>query len=80
MQCCSYLVEGPDGSLLIDPGSGCVETELLSNLAEAGHPIETIMGIFITHCHADHAMGAERLRRNDSRLFILCTQNIPLLL
>ncbi|MFA6291916.1 MAG: hypothetical protein WC637_09060 [Victivallales bacterium] len=36
MQCCSYLVESLDGALLIDPGSGCVETELLSNLAKAG--------------------------------------------
>ncbi len=69
MQCSSYLVEGPEGALLIDPGSGCVEDELLSNLTKAGHPIETIKAIFITHCHADHAMGAERMRKHGPKLF-----------
>ena len=63
LQCTSYLIEAPGGVILVDPGSGIVEAELLANLAGFGHEREEIRAVLLTHCHVDHARGAYRFRR-----------------
>ena len=63
MQCTTWLMEGPTGLVLVDPGAGGEEERLLANLALLGFSPEQVTHALITHSHADHAMGAGRLRR-----------------
>ncbi len=69
MQCCTYLLTGPAGAVLIDPGSGAEEPAVLANIAAAGVRFEDLRGALITHCHADHAMGTGRLQARGLRLY-----------
>lgn len=69
MQCATYLLVGPDGAVLIDPGSGCEETAVLANMAAAGVALADIRAMLITHCHVDHSMGALRLQRQGLRAY-----------
>ena len=68
MQCTSYLLVGPEGSVLIDPGSGCEEDALLANIAAVGVALPDVKAILLTHCHADHALGAGRIRARGPRI------------
>jgi glyoxylase-like metal-dependent hydrolase (beta-lactamase superfamily II) len=63
LQCASYLIEGSDGAVLVDPGSGFLERELVANIEATGCALQQIKGILLTHCHVDHALGAYRLRQ-----------------
>ncbi len=57
----SYVLFGPDGALVIDPGP--VDPEHQNNLVAAAHSRGVaIRGILVTHGHPDHAPGAVPLR------------------
>lgn len=63
MQCRSYALIGPQGAVLLDPGSGSEEPALLATLAAAGVQPNAVKAVLLTHCHADHVMGCGRLRQ-----------------
>ncbi|KQO83018.1 hypothetical protein ASF17_08615 [Frigoribacterium sp. Leaf263] len=61
-----YLIEGSDGALtLIDPGwdDDANLDRLDAALADVGHAMEDISLVAVTHLHADHLGGADRVRR-----------------
>jgi glyoxylase-like metal-dependent hydrolase (beta-lactamase superfamily II) len=68
MQCATWLVLGPGGGFIIDPGSGIAEAEILARAGELGCRPEQITHAFLTHCHCDHAIGAAGLRRFGTKL------------
>ncbi|MGD0089251.1 MAG: MBL fold metallo-hydrolase [Planctomycetota bacterium] len=62
LQCVTYLIDGPEGAVLVDPGSSTCEAEILQNIAGLGRNIEEVRFALLTHCHVDHALGAYRFR------------------
>ncbi len=54
----SFLVEGPDGAILIETGPESCREQLLASLSALGHGPETISAVFVTHIHLDHAGGS----------------------
>lgn len=63
LQCTTYLVRGPDGAVLVDPGSGAEEAAVLAGIAQAGGTPDEIRALLLTHAHVDHALGAGRWQR-----------------
>ncbi len=59
---CYYLGNGSQG-ILIDAGISA--TSIRKFLRDLGIPMETIMGIMITHNHSDHIKGLEVLTRRN---------------
>lgn len=68
LQCTSYLIDGPKGTILVDPGSGSVENEVVEGILRAGRPLKEVSHLLLTHCHADHALGAYRFLRHGVRI------------
>jgi glyoxylase-like metal-dependent hydrolase (beta-lactamase superfamily II) len=54
----AYLVEGPDGPVLIETGPGSTLPALLAGIEAAGFAPEDIGEVFVTHIHLDHAGAA----------------------
>lgn len=65
-----YVLEGPHGLVLIDPGWASDEGEeaLRSGLAELGHQLQDIAEIAVTHLHWDHYSLANRLKEKFPRV------------
>ena len=59
---CSYLVERPDGVVLVDAGMKTDGSDVLFALGVIGRRIEDVRRILLTHWHNDHAAGAEAIR------------------
>lgn len=57
-----YLVDTPDGILLVDAGIAGQWSDLLAELAALGRSTSDIRGIVLTHGDEDHIGFAERLR------------------
>src|SRR5262245_49981333 len=57
-----YAVETSEGLVLIDSGLEANATTLRKELAELYLDVNRLRAILLTHCHADHSMGAEYLR------------------
>ncbi|WP_376092570.1 MBL fold metallo-hydrolase [Roseomonas sp. CCTCC AB2023176] len=53
----AYLVVGERRRMLVDAGFASTAPLLAVALEEAGHPVETIDLVVLTHEHADHAAG-----------------------
>ena len=68
LQCITYLVAGPGGAVLVDPGSSVGEEEILRKIGELGLRIGDVRYALITHCHVDHALGAYRFREMGVKL------------
>ncbi|MCY3020434.1 MAG: MBL fold metallo-hydrolase [Planctomycetota bacterium] len=68
LQCTTYLIDGPEGAVLVDPGSSSGEEEILKNIARLGRKIEDVKYALLTHCHVDHALGAYRFREMGMKL------------
>lgn len=54
----AYLVEGPDGLVLIETGPGSTLERLLTGIAELGFSTSDVRDVFVTHIHLDHAGAA----------------------
>jgi glyoxylase-like metal-dependent hydrolase (beta-lactamase superfamily II) len=54
----AYLVEGDDGSLLVETGPASTLETLIEGLRERGCEPESLAGVFVTHIHLDHAGAA----------------------
>jgi glyoxylase-like metal-dependent hydrolase (beta-lactamase superfamily II) len=61
----SYLISGTDGFAVIDPGWDTPEgwTALTDGLATAGAAITDVLGVVVTHVHADHHGLSGRVRQ-----------------
>ncbi len=59
----AYLVETPDGIIVIDAGLPGHRRDLQTELKAMGRPITDIRGVILTHGDSDHLGFAERLRR-----------------
>lgn len=68
LQCTTYLIEGPDGLIMIDPGSGIAEDAIVDALDQKGYRLNDIEYALLTHCHVDHTLGAYRLLEHGSKL------------
>lgn len=60
--CNVYLVDAPEGPVMVDTGSGRDTDRLLENARESlGEPVVALL----THAHADHSQGGPDLQRSD---------------
>jgi glyoxylase-like metal-dependent hydrolase (beta-lactamase superfamily II) len=57
-----YLVRFGDKAALIDAGSGRAHSQLMNNIAECLEPPAQLEYLLLTHCHFDHAGGAQAVR------------------
>jgi len=62
MDCHVYLVEARGELALIDAGVGLETEEILTNIRRERFDPKDVRWLLITHCHADHAGGAWRIR------------------
>lgn len=63
--CNAYLVDAPDGPVLVDTGGGRDTERILRNCREAfGDPVAAVL----THAHADHSQGAPALQDRGVRV------------
>jgi glyoxylase-like metal-dependent hydrolase (beta-lactamase superfamily II) len=62
----AYLVDTPEGVLLVDAGLSGQWGELTKELESMGRRVEDIRGVVLTHGDTDHIGFAERLRRDHS--------------
>ncbi|ALE06288.1 beta-lactamase [Arthrobacter sp. ERGS1:01] len=60
----AYLVNAPDGVLLIDAGLPGQWEDLIKELASMGRAVGDIRAVVLTHGDTDHIGFAERLRRD----------------
>jgi glyoxylase-like metal-dependent hydrolase (beta-lactamase superfamily II) len=66
----SFLVHGPQGPVLIEPGPGSTLPTLLAGLAERGvRPID-VRDVLVTHIHLDHAGSAGWWAQQGARIFV----------
>lgn len=60
--CNVYAIDGGEGVLLIDAGSGLGEDAILDRLRGDGINPDRVNALVLTHAHTDHAGGAGGLR------------------
>jgi len=60
----SYLVCFENSAALIDAGCGPGHEKLVQNISRCLSPDAKIHYLFLTHCHYDHAGGAEAVRKH----------------
>lgn len=58
--CNTYLVDGTSFALIVDAGTDPARLAELARLARAGNPGRPVF-LCLTHCHWDHAAGAQEL-------------------
>lgn len=63
LQCTSYFLVGPQGLVLIDPGSQVGEEAILQRLQQLGYTPQDLAAVLLTHCHVDHALAAGAWRQ-----------------
>jgi glyoxylase-like metal-dependent hydrolase (beta-lactamase superfamily II) len=68
----SYVIEGDDGILVVDPGWDSPEAwdALVAGLATAGHEVTDVRGILATHAHPDHFGLAAKLKEESGDAWI----------
>lgn len=62
-----FMLQGPQGSLLVDGGGG---NGILVQLEKSGIPLASLTDIFVTHEHVDHSLGIIWLVRMVSSLML----------
>lgn len=65
-----YLIEGPDGPLLIETGPGASIPALRAGLAAHGLAPADIGHALVTHIHLDHAGAAGWLAEQGTRIYV----------
>lgn len=60
--CCVYLVDGGNESVLIDAGAGKSSSQLINNMLQNGIDAGAIKYIIATHGHIDHIGGLRDLQ------------------
>jgi glyoxylase-like metal-dependent hydrolase (beta-lactamase superfamily II) len=65
-----YLVEHPDGLVLVDAGLPGHLGRLEAHLAGSGHALRDIRAVVLTHAHPDHTGLAGALRRAGADIWV----------
>ncbi len=58
----AYLVKTSDGLVLVDSGLEAHAAAILQQFADLRLSVKRVKAILLTHAHADHSLGAERIR------------------
>jgi len=58
----TYLVVGPGGGVLIDPGRGTAHDEVMAFIRSHDLEQNDVKWALLTHCHLDHTGGARLIR------------------
>lgn len=66
----SYLLDAPQGRILIETGPASVQSTLEARLEEMGVEPASIEHVFVTHIHLDHAGGAGYWARRGSKIYV----------
>jgi len=66
----AYLVEGPDGVLLVETGPMTTLETLKVRLAERGLTTEDVKNVVVTHIHLDHAGAAGWWAQQGARVYV----------
>jgi len=73
---CNIFLLNVDGeTALVDAGSGMGTKEIIKNIRTFGFDPAQLKYLFITHCHADHAGGAESLKDAFKGIYLLPEAN-----
>ena len=67
-QCATFLIRLGENCAIVDPGPGLLDAEIHNALAGFGYRPEQVSHILLTHCHADHALGAYRWQQGGALL------------
>lgn len=59
----AYVIETPQGAVLVDTGMPGSATRILAGLAGLGMVPSDVAAIVVTHCHVDHTGGLAELRQ-----------------
>lgn len=70
-----FLLNGPQGRLLVDAGGG---NGILRQLDRAGVGLQEITDLFVSHEHIDHSLGVIWLVRFSAQLFLKGKRPLPL--
>ncbi|MFD9508184.1 MBL fold metallo-hydrolase [Streptomyces mirabilis] len=65
-----YLIEDPDGLVLVDAGTPAHLTQLRTLLAGLGHSVADVRAVLLTHGHPDHTGLAHTLQEAGAGLWI----------
>jgi glyoxylase-like metal-dependent hydrolase (beta-lactamase superfamily II) len=65
-----YLIDEPDGLVLVDAGLPAHLGQLREHLARAGHSLTGIRAVLLTHGHPDHTGLAHALQRAGAGIWI----------
>ena len=68
LQCTTYLLVGPEGLVLIDPGTLVGDADIVARLAREGYAPEQVGWVLLTHCHMDHSLAAGAWRERGAQL------------
>lgn len=66
----SYLIQHPDGGLLIESGPGTTQQALQAALAEHGLTVQDVTHVLLTHIHLDHAGAAGWLAQQGALIHV----------
>jgi glyoxylase-like metal-dependent hydrolase (beta-lactamase superfamily II) len=66
----AYLVEGPDGPVLVECGPGSTLPALIDGLARHGYKPADIKHLLVTHIHLDHAGAAGWWAQQGTRVYV----------
>ena len=65
-----YLVEGPEGPVLIETGPGSTLPQALAGLEKLGYRPKDIRHVLVTHIHLDHAGAAGWWGRQGAAVYV----------
>lgn len=66
----AYLVECPNGPVLIETGPTSTWDALVAGLARHGHTVDDVRHVLVTHIHLDHAGAAGRWAQRGARVYV----------
>ncbi len=66
----SYLVQAPEGLILVETGPASTQVVLESKLRELGVTLEDIRHVLVTHIHLDHSGGAGYWARRGAKVYV----------
>ena len=66
----SYLVQAPEGYVLIETGPASTQARLESELQARGIRLEEISHVLLTHIHLDHAGGAGTWAERGAKVYV----------
>lgn len=75
--CCIYIVEGDQASVLVDAGAGRSVDRLIRNMEQGGLDLRAIKYIIATHGHIDHIGGLKELQKRLGAQVIAHEMELP---